>query len=956
MYFLKNHSTNYIFFKETYKIRKCTTKTRIETGYQPRNVEKRQELNALNTLESPEKKIFSMILPPPNVTGHIHLGHCLTAIVQDVIARYKRKSGFKVEWIPGMDHAGIATQIVVEKYLKKQKNITRHDLGRQKFIKEVLNWKDQRSTCTKRDLLKLGTTLDWKKEYFTMDDSHSHAVREAFIRLFDKGLIYRTKSLVNWSCTLESTISDIEIDHLNIDGPTEISVPGYDKKVKFGQIYDIVYKTTNGDEIIVSTTRPETILGDVAVAVNPRDPRYSSFLQNKNCKLVNPFRMDLIPIIADESIDMDFGSGAVKITPAHDKNDFGIGQRHDLPLISVINEKGNISLEFKSFANLPRFNARDMIINALMDKGLLRDIKPYKMCLPICSRSKDIIEFQLRSQWFVRCKRMSEKALEAVKSRKIKIYPETFIREWEHWLSDIHDWCISRQLWWGHQIPVYLIEGTWVAAHSKDDALHKLKKDVVLDLIKQDEDVLDTWFSSALLPFSLHGWPKKTSNEFYPLDIMETGHDIIFFWVARMVMLGIELTDTIPFKEILLHGIVCDAFGRKMSKSLGNIITPKQIINGSSLKELQQETKALLNMGILSNQEYKKSIEGQEKMFPEGIPECGTDTLRFTLCSHNIKTHFINFDIKEVYANKLFLNKIWNATRYVIKMNETFLKVDRSRICIDDLLHERLLPMDKWILSRLSETSSKVNDAFTSYNLHCATMALKNFFRNDLCDTYLETTKINQYDMSKKQVAKVNCLVLNICLAHGLDLMEIFTPFLSLDLKKHLPLYQVKCLNFFKDPSLEREVFQIMEVCSSIRQINSQHNITKQQKPTLFIHPNNASAEKLLKLYQNEIASLSFCVNIHFVQDNTFVKCDIKSTAGSICSFGVSLDQRTELNEKSKEINLKKAQKLEKELQRVMKIVSNTGFANAVSDDVKNKMNIKIMKLKMELENIKKIR
>lgn len=484
--------------------------------------------------------------------------------------------------------------------------------------------------------------------------------------MFDKGLIYRSKSLVNWSCTLESAISDIEVDNLEIPGPTDVSVPGYRKKVKFGQMYDIIYQTTTGEEVIVSTTRPETILGDVAVAVNPNDSRYSRLLQEQDLKLVHPFRKDTIPLIADESVDPEFGTGAVKITPGHDKNDFLVAQRHDLPLISIMDGKGVITGDFGVFTGVTRFNVREMIVKALAERGLLKEIKPHKMVLPICSRSKDIIEFQLRPQWFVRCKEMSGKALDAVRSGQIKIHPETFVREWEHWLTDCRDWCISRQLWWGHRIPAWqsMSNGTWVAAHTEEEAMRKMN--LQSKGVQQDEDVLDTWFSSALLPFSLHGWPDKPLHDFYPLSLMETGHDILFFWVARMTMLGLELTGTVPFKEILLHGIVCDAHGRKMSKSLGNVITPDQIINGISLDKLQQETKSSLDSGILSQEEYEKSLKGQRKMFPQGIPECGTDALRFTLCSHNIKSHFINFDIQEVHTNKLFFNKIWQATRYTI--------------------------------------------------------------------------------------------------------------------------------------------------------------------------------------------------------------------------------------------------------------------------------------------------
>lgn len=586
-----------------------------------------------------------MILPPPNVTGYIHLGHCLTATVQDVIARHRRSQGLEVTWIPGTDHAGIATQMVVEKVLQKERGLNRHSIGREKFLEEVWRWKEQRSSKTKDDLLRLGTTLNWNLEYFTMNERHSHAVREAFIRLFNKGLIYRKEALVNWSCTLESAISDIEVDNIEISSPQGVAVPGYKNRVTFGQIYDIAYRTEGGDEIIVATTRPETLLGDTAIAVHPNDERYSQLLVNRS-HFQHPFRDDLIPIVADESVDPNFGTGAVKITPAHDQNDYSIGQRHKLKSITVIDTKGMVLPDFKGFKGLPRFIAREKIIHELKQRGLLKGIRPHAMSIPICSRSKDVIEFLLRPQWFVSCKQMSMKALDAVHSGKIKLQPENFHQEWDRWLSNCHDWCISRQLWWGHRIPAFECvnqetgELTWkVAQNVKELQLSDEWQ------IRQDEDVLDTWFSSALLPFSLFGWPDADPRPSYPLNLMETGHDIIFFWVARMVMLGLELTGEVPFREVLLHGIICDAHGRKMSKSLGNVISPEQVIKGILLEELQQEAKQSAISGILSKDELERSIKGQRKMFPAGIPECGADALRFTLCSHNIKSHFINFDI-----------------------------------------------------------------------------------------------------------------------------------------------------------------------------------------------------------------------------------------------------------------------------------------------------------------------
>lgn len=519
-------------------------------------------------------------------------------MVQDVICRHKSKQE-TIDWIPGTDHGGIATQVVVEKALLKSNGATRHDLGRNKFLNEIWKWQANKSTKTKVDLLRLGATMDWGKEYFTMNDvgffkisspnsinkcllyfkKHSWVVREVFMRLFQKQLVYRDEALVNWSCTLQSAISDIEVENVELAAPRGIRVPGYKKTVTFGLIYDIIYRTMAGEQLIVSTTRPETLLGDTAVAVHPEDIRYSQF---HGANLIHPFRNDNISVIFDSTIDQNFGTGAVKITPAHDKNDFSIGKRHKLKIISVIDEKGHICPGFEGFSGLPRFEAREKVLNELANRNLLMQVRPHAISIPMCSRSKDIIEYLIRPQWFVNCKEMSIKALEAVQRGSIKIHPENFTKDWERWLRDCRDWCISRQLWWGHRIPAFFCknintsETKWMVAHNQNE-LHLGPEWHV----KQDEDVLDTWFSSALLPFSLHNWP-SLDTERYPLSLMETGHDILFFWAARMVMLGIEITDNVPFKEILLHGIICDAQGRKMSKSLGNVINPNHVIDGIS--------------------------------------------------------------------------------------------------------------------------------------------------------------------------------------------------------------------------------------------------------------------------------------------------------------------------------------------------------------------------------------
>lgn len=646
----------------------------------------------------------------------------------------------------------------------------------------------------KHDLKRMGSAFDWDREYFTMDVVQSVAVKNAFINLFENDLIYRQEAPVNWSCTLESAISDIEVDNLDIKGPTDVAVPGYDKRIKFGQITNIAYRLCDSqEEIVVATTRPESLLGDTAVAVHPNDERYAA-LRDQNIWLWHPFREERIPLVFDEYVDPLIGTGAVKVTPAHSKVDFAIAQRHSLPSKDVIDEKGAIYDEYGIFGGLPRFIARDKVLSELANLGLLRETKPHNMQLPICSRSGDVIEHMLKSQWFVRTEQMSQNAIEAVENGSIDIHPINFKEDWNRWLSDNRDWCISRQLWWGHRVPAYECahgeKSVWVAAHGADEARSKAcalwnaphDADV---RVRQDEDVLDTWFSSALLPFTTLGWPSQTKDmtRYYPLDILETGHDILLFWVAKMVMLGTQLTGQVPFRKILLHGIIRDAQGRKMSKSKGNVILPHQIIQGSSLADLQAELKKSVTSGVLSDEEFRKSITNNQKSLPKGIPECGTDALRFTLCCYDIANHFIDFDVRTCYANKLFFNKIWQATRFTLS-NCTKMGIDSRQY--PQIEAANLTDIDRWILSRLANTTIQFETAMNENKFHIATNVLKQFMLGNFCDTYLETTKA--YLMSGEEpYASGHCAVLLECLRVAVIHISHFTPFLARELQKHIP-------------------------------------------------------------------------------------------------------------------------------------------------------------------------
>ncbi|XP_058462521.1 valine--tRNA ligase [Malaya genurostris] len=944
-----------------------STKRELDDAYKPSIVESNNQAARVEAVTSGNRDghRFSLLLPPPNVTGDLHLGHALTGTIQDVLIRHKQKQGFETLWIPGMDHAGIATQVVVEKKLQKERQLSRHDLGREKFLAEIWAWKNDKAKSIKHDLCRLGNRMDWEREYFTMDEQQSKAVKEAFVRLFEAGLIYRDKSLVNWSCALESAISDIEVDSIEINGPTAIEIPGYQKKVMFGEMVDIAYKVQGRpEEIVISTTRPETLLGDVAVAVNPTDSRYE-YLRNNRTMLWHPIRREEIPLIFDESVDPEFGTGAVKITPAHDRYDYDIAKKHHLPLVEVINSKGMIHENLGPFSKLSRYEARSKMMDYLANQSLLRRVMPHSMILPICSRSKDVIEFLLRPQWFVRCQQMARRAKEAVESGELQMIPNGFEKDWNRWLDNCHDWCISRQLWWGHRIPAYEVKSThntyWIAARSLDEAnrFAQERHDVEDGEISQDPDVLDTWFSSSLLPFSSFGWPDKSEDieRFYPLDMMETGHDIMFFWVARMVMLGQQLTGRLPFKKVLLHGIICDEYGRKMSKSLGNVIKPEHIIKGISLDNLNRETEISHQQGTLSASELKKSLSGQKKMLPNGIPECGTDALRFTLCSANVKNHFINFNVQECHTNKLFFNKIWQATRYTLGCVERFNPPEKQ------LDKGCLTEMDRWILSRLGNTVEVFRTSLEAYNFHLGAAAWKTFFYNNFCDVYLETTKVNM-NPQLLATASNHCRVLQYCLSLGLYHLEVFTPYLAAELRNHLPSVDLS----FKpkdwiDLTLENEIAEILDICQHVRQAKSEFSppIARKHDPVLHIFSKSDRLTEIIQRQMDNIQQLTLCKGVILNRTEAeFEKATYtaKSTASHLCAFGILTNQQPPVKLKTEQTmssSDKKLLKLQKEMHKLLNVVNNEGYKKSANEIIQKKHLERIQQLRLQIEDMQKM-
>ena len=877
------------------------------------------------------KPSFSIQLPPPNVTGTLHMGHAFNQTIMDGLTRYYRMKGCNTAWIPGTDHAGIATQIVVERQLAAQ-NVSRHDLGREKFLEKVWEWKEVSGGTITQQMRRVGCSADWTREYFTMDDVRAETVTEVFVRLFEQGLIYRGKRLVNWDPVLGTAVSDLEVESVE----------------EQGSMWHIRYPLADNpaEAVIVATTRPETLLGDVAVAVNPEDERYTHLIGKE---LILPLTGRTIPVIADEYVEKDFGTGCVKITPAHDFNDYEVGKRHDTRLINVFdleakvlanaevfNFKGEAQQGFalpEKYAGLDRFAARKQMVADLQEQGFLVEIKPHTLMTPKGDRTGSVIEPMLTSQWFVAMSAtpnggepdsefkglsLADKAKKAVDSGAVRFIPENWVNTYNQWMNNIQDWCISRQLWWGHQIPAwYDEEGNVYVARNQEEA----EKQAGKTGLTREEDVLDTWFSSALVPFSTLGWPSETDElkAFLPSNVLVTGYEIIFFWVARMIMMTTHFTGKVPFKDVYIHGIVRDHEGKKMSKSEGNVIDPVDLIDGIDLEKLLVKR----TTGLRKPETAPKVEEATKKLFPEGIPSMGADALRFTMASYASLGRSVNFDFKRAEGYRNFCNKLWNATNFVLMNTE-------DKDCGQDEMQPLAFTFaDQWIIGKLQQAEAAVAEAFETYRFDLAAQTLYEFVWNEYCDWYIELAKV-QIQTGCPTTQRTTRRTLVRVLETILRLLHPIMPFITEELWQVVaPLANAKTADSIMlaaYPQADKEqivqtafdkMAALKDLVEEVRKLRGEMGIAPNVKAPLFVE-GSAELEGLLKYLPSltRLTEAKLVDSLPEAEDAPVAVCN-----GARLMLKVEIDKAAETARLSKE-----AEKLQKALDKLNAKLSKPGY------------------------------
>ena len=875
----------------------------LDKKYEPGEVEKRwgrfwEEKNFFHADETRESPAFSIVIPPPNITGRLHIGHAFNNTLQDILTRWKRMQGCNALWQPGTDHAGIATQNVVEKQLHEE-GTDRQDLGREAFVKRVWKWRNESGGTITNQLKKLGCSLDWERDRFTMDEGLSKAVREVFVSLYEEDLIYKGDYIINWCPRCHTALSDLEVEHQDMQG----------------YLYHLKYSIKDSEDfLVIATTRPETMLGDTAVAVNPNDERYQKY---KGKKLILPVLNREVPLIEDDYVDTSFGTGALKVTPAHDPNDFELGRKHQLETINIMNPDGTMnSLASPTYEGLDRFECRKKLISNLKDSGVLIKIEDLNHSVGHCYRCRTVVEPYLSKQWFVKVKPLAEPAMKAVRDGSIKIVPKFWENTYFEWMENIRDWCISRQIWWGHQIPAWNCKacGEVVVARETPNSCSACSS---TDLV-QETDVLDTWFSSALWPFSTLGWPEKTDSlkRFYPTSVLCTGFDILFFWVARMIMMGLKFMGDVPFRDVYIHALIRDAEGQKMSKTKGNVIDPLEVME-----------------------------------------QYGTDALRFTLAAFAAQGRDIKLAEDRIEGYRNFCNKLWNASRFVFMNLEDY----KGSCALDE--RSKFSSADLWILSRLNWATKEVNEALEAFRFNDAALTVYKFIWNEYCDWYIELTKSKLADPGWERVAAQNMLI--HVLDSALKLLHPFMPFITEEIWQKLPQNEdsimVSAFPEYREAetneAIEKEMAVIMEVITGIRNIRGEMNLNPGLKLNVLVKTQNSAIQQTLQYHGEYIRELARVEQLETGPNIEKPKVSASSVLGEM-DLIIPLEGKMDFQEELKRVE-KELKKIEKDLIFLDKKLSNPDFVKKAPVDIiekdeqrKKSLSLKQAKLEIHLKTI----